>query len=834
MFIIDTTGSEGDSLQAYINAAYALPMFNPDTIILMPGTYHLAINNDTGLIMRDSVIVMGLTALQCTLSGISQDLSDSANHVLYFGNLGNCYSGVKYVTIANCNTTEHGAGIFIDNSSPFIDSCIIQNNITSQYGGGIYIANNSSPNIIGNIIYNNKASRGAGIYVYDQSNPLIRDNTISFDTASTSGAGLFVYSSSPRIINNDIYSNYSESEYGGGIAILNSEPMIDSCSINLNIANSTFGGGIFAYMSTCSIINSDISGNYADSSGGGIFLHTDSTSYIYNNTISNNVSNFGAGIGISNTYNSIIDSNSITDNNATVGGGIMIGFDSYAEIKRNTIKDNSSSQAGGGIALYEDCSPLITDNIISNNSTIMYGGGIFMDDHCDPIITGNTFSSNSTSFYGGGIFAQFYSDPIIENNLISKNSTLNYGGGVFIYDYSDPTLNNNEIVYNTSRDGGGGIFVYSDASATLNNNLIYHNSANNGGGGLVAVDNVIVNINKCIFAGNTAASGGAIYDTLNTLITIDSSLIIDNGSIVSLLSGFAHIATNAGTPFTITNSNIYYNTFQSDTELINFSTDTLQCQDNFWHYTDSIDIANTIYGLIDFTPFASTFISDVPGEPLSIDSVRVYLDTLYSVVTDTLNNPGTLYVSIYGQDRLPALKEAAIGILKSGIYLNGIAVALIETDSNSGIYHGSVNIAETTGTDNIRNDDILNVLRVNDIIDTIRISANTDSSSYWLVGYKTILSSINENNLIIPNLFLNVPSVINRNSSISYQIPSKQFVQIDVIDISGRIVSVLANSIKESGIYSIDYSKFNMNKSGIFFIRMTTTNNTLTKKTIIF
>ncbi len=130
MIIIDTTGSEGDSLQAYIDAAYAMPLFNPDTIILMPGTYHLAINGDTGLIMRDSVIVMGLTALQCTLSGISADLADSANHILYFSNLGNCYSGAKYLTIANSNSTEHGAGIFIDNSSPFIDSCIIQNNRT--------------------------------------------------------------------------------------------------------------------------------------------------------------------------------------------------------------------------------------------------------------------------------------------------------------------------------------------------------------------------------------------------------------------------------------------------------------------------------------------------------------------------------------------------------------------------------------------------------------------------------------------------------------------------------------------------------------------------------
>ena len=194
-----------------------------------------------------------------------------------------------------------------------------------------------------------------------------------------------------------------------------------------------------------------------------------------------------------------------------------------------------------------------------------------------------------------------------------------------------------------------------------------------------------------------------------------------------------------------------------------------------------------------------------------------------------------LYVSIYGQDRLPAIKEAAVGIIKSGVYLNGIAVALIETDSNSGIYHGKITIAEITGADNIRNDDILNVLRVDSIIDTIRVVANTDSSSYWLVGYKTILSSIYENHIsTIPNLFLNVPSVINRNSSISYQIPSKQSVHIELIDISGRIISILVSGIKEPGIYSIDHSKFNMNKSGIFFIRMTTTDKTLTKKTIIF
>ena len=833
--VIDTTGDEGDSLQHYIDAAAGFPLFNPDTIILMPGTYHLFINGDSGLVMRDSVILIGISALQCTLTAMDQGMTNSANHVVSFWNLGDCYSGLKYLTITGANTSEPGAGVFISNSNPFIDSCIIADNITSNYGGGIMIWNGAEPEITGNYISGNKAIIGAGICVDSLSNPVIRYNTVVFDSSSLAAGGMAISNSQASIINNNILNNNAPDV--GGIAVLNSSNIIiDSCSINFNSASSGNGGGLHIENSQINVNFSDISQNFADSAGGGICIIHDNLSLFYGNTISNNIAEFGAGIGLADSSNTIIDSNTISNNSASAGGGIMAVNESSPIISKNSIIDNIASDAGGGIGLYINCSPSIEDNIIHSNSVNQFGGGIFMDDHCDPLIKGNSFMNNSTALYGGAIHAQFYSDPIIENNIIKGNSCLRYGGGLFIYDYSAPILNNNEIMNNTSRIGGGGIFVYSDASAALTANLIYGNSAANGGGALVGCDDVNISISQCIIANNSAGIGGAIYDTLNAQIIIDSSFITDNGSTGNTQSGFAHISANSGPGISVSiaASNIYYNTFQADTEIINLTNDTLNCENNYWFHTDSIDISGTVNGYIDFTPFSSDFISGAQREPVMVDSVRTYADTSYAFVIDTLYNPGTLYISLYGQNVFPDMREVAVSIISSSIYTQGIAVTLLETGHNSGIYRGSISVYETTGSDNIRNDDINNILRVNPVIDTIAITANIDSTSYWLVGYKTDLSSIIDMDTYYSGISCHVPAVMGNGGIFSYTVSDKKHVKIELLDITGRVIGIPVNGILEQGEYELNSKDIGIYHSGILFIRITAGNSIINKKTMIF
>lgn len=823
MVLIDTLGSEGDTLQYYINTLAATPLFNPDTIVLMPGMYHVSINGDTGLVMRDSIVLMGMAPSACTLTAVSENGADTANHVVSFWNIGpNCYSGLKYLTLAGCITDENGAGICIVNSSPFIDSCLITENRTSGYGGGIFIWNNSSPDIIGNVIMSNTANGGGGIFIDSLSHPYLIDNVITLDSAQLIGGGIAINNSGANILTTSILANASAGNGGGICAINNSNTMIDDCEINYNTAASGQGGGIILYNSYCDLTNSVIKYNMSDSIGGGLYILNDiyGMTGVYNNVIDSNISDYGAGIAVSDSSISTINENQICGNSASVGGGIGIGFYADPIITNNTILGNYASEAGGGMALYDNCSPQITGNEISGNSTSHYGGGIFMDDHCDPIIDSNIISSNSSSQYGGGIHAQFYCDPLIQNNLISANSTILYGGGLFIYDYSAPNINYNEISDNSSRNGGGGIFVYSNASVYLTGDLLYGNRALSGGGGLAVVNDASASLMKCVIAGNVGGKGGAFLDTINAMIIVDSSFITDNGSKSNSISGLAHISISAAADWglNLSRSNVYYNTFQADTEIANYMTDTLTCTNNYWHMQDSTEIADIIYGEINFMPFETSFIAAAAGEPQVIDSVRAYIDTLYTVQADSLNDHATIYLSVAGDDHTPDIQESSVCIVKSNLYPNGIAVALKETGKNTGIYRGSIWVAEAPGGPDIRDDDIDNTIRVDSLGDTIKIIANTDTLALWTVLYKyqdpsglTVKTSEPKESM------LNIPAILTHKSEMAFTMQNTGYAKIEVIDMLGRIVAKPIDGVFEAGKHTFEIDTPN----GVYFVRFT-------------
>jgi len=122
-WVVDTIGAEGDSLQIAINLAWQDP--GTDTVIVKDGTYHLAINGDTGLIMHDSIVLMSENGAQkCTLTAISEDGTDTAYHVIYCSNWDTAshVALIKGFTIKDGHTKvfpyPHGGGIYICHASP--------------------------------------------------------------------------------------------------------------------------------------------------------------------------------------------------------------------------------------------------------------------------------------------------------------------------------------------------------------------------------------------------------------------------------------------------------------------------------------------------------------------------------------------------------------------------------------------------------------------------------------------------------------------------------------------------------------------------------------------
>jgi parallel beta-helix repeat protein len=282
------------------------------------------------------------------------------------------------------DTTDCGAGICCENSSPtIVDNLITGNRVNGcGSGGGIACLGNASPAITGNIVTDNGGGvhdgvSGGGIACADSSAPVIANNTITGNYVTVSGGGIYCRNNSMPTITNNV------------------------------IADNATGACMCGWI------------------GGGIACDYGSAPVITDNTITGNYANHGGGIGYANSE-PIITGNDITGNTGYCGGGIYC-HQSSATISNNIISNDTADWHGGGIYCYE-CSPTITGNTVSENviPSTGVGGGIVCDGS-SPMINGCIISGNN----GDGIYCQpdfwgFISNPVICRNDICDN----FGFGV--------------------------------------------------------------------------------------------------------------------------------------------------------------------------------------------------------------------------------------------------------------------------------------------------------------------------------------------------------------------------------------------------------------------
>ena len=78
----------------------------------------------------------------------------------------------------------------------------------------------------------------------------------------------------------------------------------------------------------------------------------------------------------------------------------------------------------------------------------------------------------------------------------------------------------------------------------------------------------------------------------------------------------------------------------------------------------------------------------------------------------------------------------------------------------------------------------------------------------------------------------NYPNPFNHRTTISYGVPEKSFVNIDIFDIKGRLVESLVSDEHENGFYQQSWNGGNV-ASGLYFIKLSTGKKILTKKMIL-
>ncbi|WP_339612657.1 choice-of-anchor Q domain-containing protein [uncultured Rubinisphaera sp.] len=210
----------------------------------------------------------------------------------------------------------------------------------------------------------------------------------------------------------------AEDGTGGGIRISQyAEGRIVDSIISGNFAES--GGGIYS-QGTLTILDSVITGNSTHGDGGGLTLNGKQT--ITNSIISGNKAKSGGGI-YSYSFDLLIENSTISENEALFGGGLFISQN--AIISGSTISNNLATNNGGGIyTLSSHNSKLtITNSTVSRNIANINGGGLLShSSHSSTEIISSTFSENS-AVAGGGIFAEWLSSTTLHNTIIANSTS---------------------------------------------------------------------------------------------------------------------------------------------------------------------------------------------------------------------------------------------------------------------------------------------------------------------------------------------------------------------------------------------------------------------------
>ena len=228
---IITVPTEAQSIQEAIEASV-----NGDSIHVLPGMYNEAIN------LRGKAITLAST-------------DGCAHTVIDAGGLG---SSVQFVSGEGGKTVlrgftitggigtlyddgRYGGGLFLLNSSPRIEDCVISDN-TADYGGGLHNLG-SSPTIVSCEFRNNTASiSGGGMRSHDFSEPIIDTCLFTNNIGHFGGAMDYATDSVPYITGSQLVGNGADIR-GGAIFIGCdcSAPNIVNSEICLNVPDHIVG-----------------------------------------------------------------------------------------------------------------------------------------------------------------------------------------------------------------------------------------------------------------------------------------------------------------------------------------------------------------------------------------------------------------------------------------------------------------------------------------------------------------------------------------------------------------------------------------------------------------
>ncbi len=560
------------TLQAGINAAWT-----GDTVLAADGTYYGSGNKNLDFQGKNIRLMSENGPEYCVID------CENSGRGFYFHSGESQSALVKGFTIQRAMSgSQHGAGIYIENSSPTIQRCILKWNKTGDYrnGGGIYCTSSTSK-IYHCSIIRNTASYASGGGVYCTGSVISLYNcTIAENSCRNEGAGLYAADMSPDIKNCTFVRNTTRtSEDGGGIYCVDCSPTVMDSIIWGNVPDQIYLDGT----ATISVTYSDVEGGYAGTGNINVdplFVRGMLSSYYISQTAAGQSSDSPCLDAGSGTAASICFT--------TVNGTVCL-----SDLTTGTDHAADSGQADMGSHLFPPASPptptplptLIpgsTINVPADYTTIQdalnaafdgdtifvsdgtyYGSGnknldftgksVRLQSLNGPEVTVIDCEDSGRGFYfhsgedrnaivegfkiqrglavnqnGCGIYIDG-SSPSFRNCIIDSNRTSDYRDGAGIYcNLSEASFANCTVTRNTSYRGKGGGIYCSYSSPEIINCTITRNSADNGAGTyFVSYSPVLVNCD--ITENNARLQGGGIYSEASEF-SMTGTAVMDNYS----------------------------------------------------------------------------------------------------------------------------------------------------------------------------------------------------------------------------------------------------------------------------------------------------------------
>ncbi|MDF1673742.1 MAG: right-handed parallel beta-helix repeat-containing protein [Vicingaceae bacterium] len=776
---------------------------------------------------------------------VNDNTIDSDGDGIYFDS----YVKQLNTEIDNNTINAGGEGIYFDNSDGDIENVTITNNIDTASSWGIDLDAYSSilnVTIENNMVY---ANNNEGVYLYAEYSVI--DNTVFKNNAiyAPNDYGIYMEGDDNAVNNTTIIDSnyvvsgdealYIEGEYGG----------IEGITIDNSYFESTgnYGAYIIAdyvYLKDVSIKNSTFVGdtstvnyNYAS-----LYLESDD-SYAENVEIVNNTLvcdyygiYFEADYG--NAKNTTIENNDITC--------------SYYAINFDGIGDNSS----------------VSYNTIKPFGLL--GWGIYaygFDGSAEGVnINGNTM----TDLWYIGIDVQYVKDLTISNNYIRSidTTTVNEYGVSAYYADGTTTIDGNQILFN---DGYVGIyFGYSNAQAAIpsiiSNNFVsgcdysidvedadnvnvYHNSVSSNSNN---TDNLIyfsdvnnVNFDNNIVKADSAAAGTIYYCTsCNNVNTANNVFDFDSTSVD--MASDAYFGNNTSLFDMQSNTSFDAASFMADPMFANDTTDLhISCSNNALVAAPFMAaVPNDVDGGIRNT--TTTTIGAHEITPTGADILPATM-TICNVGIIVPNATGASYLWTPGNATTPTLSVTAAGTYylqltdycgnvynDSIVVTEDLPVASFTTTSGGSIFIFTNTSTNATsymwdfGDGNTSTD--VNPTHVYAGLDstyTVTLIATNACGSDTLTMVITTVDIVENLETRGLNIY---PNPVNENLTLDFGLLVGEDIVINIFDIQGRTL-ITDQIIGESGPFQKVIS-VNSLTDGIYFVRIATNDEVITKKVI--